>query len=78
MELSTLYSNTAHTLNANYKIYQYGHLFDTLDILLVGEEKTMQFIEKMIQTVSNHLSNLKRLILVWMKAYMLGRGQILR
>ena len=38
---------------------QYGHLFDTLDILLVGEDKTYEFIEKMIQTVATTFKSKK-------------------
>lgn len=75
MELVPCIQTLAH-LNAITRYRQYGHLFDTLDILLVGEEKTYEFIEKMIQTVATTFKS-KKINIGMDEAYMLGRGKYL-
>lgn len=75
MELVPCIQTLAH-LNAITRYREYGHLFDTLDILLVGEEKTYAFIEKMIQTVATTFKS-KKINIGMDEAYMLGRGKYL-
>lgn len=75
MELVPCIQTLAH-LNAITRYRQYSHLFDTLDILLVGEEKTYEFIEKMIQTVATTFKS-KKINIGMDEAYMLGRGKFL-
>ncbi len=75
LELIPCIQTLAH-LNAITRYREYGHLFDTLDILLVNEEKTYEFIEKMIKTSSENFKS--RFINIGMdEAYMLGRGKYL-
>ncbi len=75
MELVPCIQTLAH-LNAITRYRQYGHLFDTLDILLVGEDKTYAFIEKMIKTVATTFKS-KKINIGMDEAYMLGRGKYL-
>jgi len=75
MELVPCIQTLAH-LNAITRYREYGHLFDTLDILLVGEDKTYAFIEKMIQTVATTFKS-KKINIGMDEAYMLGRGKFL-
>ena len=72
VELVPYIQTLAHfsTLTRHYAM---GYLFDTGDILLAGEEKTYEFIERLIATCADYFST--RNINIGMdEAYMLGRG----
>lgn len=75
LELVPCIQTLAH-LNAITRYREYGHLFDTLDILLVDEDKTYAFIEKMIKTASSNFKS-RRINIGMDEAYMLGRGKYL-
>ena len=75
IELIPCIQTLAH-LNGITRYQPYRDIFDTLDILLVGEEKTYQFIEKMIQTMSQMFTS-KKINIGMDEAYMLGRGKYL-
>ena len=68
------YIQTLAHFNTLVRHYAMDKLFDTGDILLVGEERTYQFIEALIKTCSECFSS--RSINIGMdEAYMLGRGK---
>ena len=53
--------------------YAMGHLFDTGDILMVGEEETYRFLEALISTCAR-LFRSREINIGMDEAYMLGRG----
>lgn len=72
MELVPYIQTLAH-FGTLLRHYAMGHLFDTGDILLVGEEETYRFIEALISTCSK-LFHSKEINIGMDEAYMLGRG----
>ncbi len=67
------YIQTLAHFNSLTRHYAMGHLFDTGDILLVGEEETYKFLEALIATCADCFSS--RDINIGMdEAAMLGRG----
>ena len=70
------YVQTLAHFNTLTRHYVFEKLFDTGDILLVGEEKTYEFIETLIKTCAECFTT--RNINIGMdEAYMLGRGKYL-
>ena len=70
------YIQTLAHFNTLVRHYAMDKLFDTGDILLVGEERTYQFIEALLKTCSECFTS--RSINIGMdEAYMLGRGKYL-
>lgn len=68
------YIQTLAHFNTLTRHYAMEHLFDTGDILLVGEEKTYAFLESLIKTCAECFTT--RNINIGMdEAYMLGRGR---
>ena len=68
------YIQTLAHFNSLVRHYAMDKLFDTGDILLVGEERTYEFIEAIIKTCSECFTT--RSINIGMdEAYMLGRGK---
>ncbi|MBN3491167.1 beta-N-acetylhexosaminidase [Acholeplasma equirhinis] len=75
IELVPCIQTLAH-LNGIRRYGLYNHLFDTADILLVEEDATYEFIEKMIKTARESFNS--NFINIGMdEAYMLGRGRYL-
>ena len=73
VELTPYIQTLAH-FNTLTRHYAMENLFDTGDILLVGEERTYVFLEELIKTCAETFSG--RSINIGMdEAYMLGRGQ---
>lgn len=70
------YIQTLAHVNQITRYEAYREIMDTDDILLVGEEKTYQFLENLIRTISENLSSHK--INIGMdEAHMIGLGKYL-
>ena len=72
IELVPFVQTLAH-FNSLIRHYAMAHLFDFNDILLVGEEKTYEFLEDVISTCAEYFS-CRRINIGMDEAYMLGRG----
>ncbi len=68
------YIQTLAHFNTLTRHYAMGHLFDTGDILLVGEEETYRFLESIIAACAKCFST-RNLNIGMDEAYMLGRGR---
>ncbi|MDE5896986.1 MAG: beta-N-acetylhexosaminidase [Clostridia bacterium] len=68
------YIQTLAHFNSLVRHYAYEWLFDVNDIVLVGEERTYEFIEDLISACSEYFSS-RRIHLGMDEAYMLGRGK---
>ena len=75
IELVPYIQALAH-FNSLTRHYAMDGLFDTADILMVGEERTYEFLEALIKTVSECFKT-RSVHLGMDEAYMLGRGKYL-
>ena len=73
IELIPFIQTLAH-FNTLIRHYAMADLFDVNDILLVGEQKTYDFIEALIATCASCFSS-RRMNIGMDEAYMLGRGK---
>lgn len=70
------YIQTLAHFNTIIRHYAMDKLFDTGDILFVGEERTYEFIERLIATCADYFTT-RNIHLGMDEAYMLGRGKYL-
>jgi hexosaminidase len=70
------YIQTLAHLNQITRYEEYQEMIDTDDILLVGEERTYQFLENLIRTVSENISS-RKINIGMDEAHMVGLGKYL-